>query len=87
LSDEKPIWTDRDDVDVDYDELVSHNADNFLAEIKKLNPSLATQQALRTLATPHQKPRRRSGYACVAGGMSSSVNLISSRRLCRRALR
>jgi hypothetical protein len=37
LSDEKPIWTDQDDIDVEYDELVSHNADNFLAEIKKLN--------------------------------------------------
>jgi hypothetical protein len=38
LSDEKPIWTDHDDVDVDYDELVSHDADTLLAEIKKLYP-------------------------------------------------
>jgi hypothetical protein len=36
LSDQKPIWTDQDDVDVDYDELVSHDADAFLAEIKML---------------------------------------------------
>jgi len=87
LSDEKPIWTDQDDIDVDYDELVSHNADNFLAEIKQLNPSLATQQALRTLADTAPKATTAFGLRLCRRRHVVFGQLISSRRLCRRALR
>jgi hypothetical protein len=42
MSDEKPIWTDQDDIEIGYGEEVSLDASSFLAEIKKVYP---TQQA------------------------------------------